>query len=134
MINYKGYKDLECYKEARSLRIFISELVKKFPASEKFLLTPQIIDCSRSVTRNIAEGYGRYTYTDTRNFFIISRGSVTETMEQLTTAFDEKYISEEELKLGEQKCELVFKLINGYIAYLDRSKKESKQNSKPPNS
>jgi len=52
-------------------------------------------------------------------------------MEQLTTAFDEKYISEEELKLGEQKCELVFKLINGYIVYLDRSKKESKQNPRP---
>ena len=134
MINYKGYKDLECYKEARNLRIYISDLVKKFPASEKFLLTPQIIDCSRSITRNIADGYGRYTYTDTRNFFIISRGSVTETMEQLTTAFDEKYISEEELNIGEQKCELVFKLINGYIAYLDRSKKESKQNPKNPNS
>ncbi len=123
-MNYKGYKDLECYIKARELRIFISELVKKFPSQERFLLTAQIIDCSRSVSRNIAEGYGRYTFTDTRNFFIISRGSVTETMEQLTTAFDEKYITEEELKMGEDKCEHVFKLINGYIAYLDKSKKQ----------
>jgi four helix bundle protein len=122
-MNYKGYKDLECYKEARSLRIFISDLVKKFPSHEKFLLVAQIIDCSRSITRNIAEGYGRFTYNDTRNFFIIARGSSTETMEQLTTAFDEKYISEEELRTGEQQCELVFKLLNGYIAYLDRTKK-----------
>lgn len=53
----------------------------------------------------------------------MARGSVTETMEHLTTAYDEQYISEEELKLGEEKCELVFKLINGYIAYLDKSKK-----------
>ena len=88
-MNYKGYKDLECYIKARELRIFISGLAKKFPAQEKFLLTAQIIDCSRSVSRNIAEGYGRYTFSDTRNFFIISRGSVTETMEQLATAFDE---------------------------------------------
>lgn len=122
-MNYKGYKDLECYKEARLLRIFISELARKFPSHEKFLLAAQIIDCSRSITRNIAEGYGRFTYTDTRNFFIIARGSSTETMEQLTTAFDEKYISEEELRTGEEKCELVFKLLNGYIAYLDRTKK-----------
>jgi hypothetical protein len=50
MINYRGYKDLECYKEARKLRTYISELVKKFPAKEKFLLISQIIDCSRSVT------------------------------------------------------------------------------------
>ena len=130
-MNYKGYKDLECYKHARILRIFISDLVKKFPVSEKFLLTAQIIDCSRSITRNIAEGYGRYTFTDTRIFFIIARGSATETMEQLTTAIDEKYIMETELKSGEEKCELVFKLINGYIAYLDKSKMQTKFPSKP---
>ncbi|MCX6324223.1 MAG: four helix bundle protein [Sphingobacteriales bacterium] len=119
---YKGYKDLECYKQARLLRIFISEVSKLFPSHEKFLLISQIIDCSRSITRNIAEGYGRFTYADTKNFFIIARGSVTETMEQLTTAFDEKYISEKILNEGEEKCELVFKLINGYIHYLEKSK------------
>jgi hypothetical protein len=43
-------------------------------------------------------------------------------MEQLTTAFDEKYISETILNEGEEKCELVFKLINGYIHYLEKSK------------
>ena len=131
-MNYKGYKELECYIQARLLRTYISELAKKFPQHEKFLLIAQIIDSSRSVTRNIAEGYGRYTYTDTRNFFIISRGSVTETMEHLTTASDEKYITEEELKMGEEKCELVFKLINGYISYLDKSK--TKNPSTHPNS
>jgi len=131
-MGYKGYKELECYIQARLLRIFIAELAKKFPAYEKFLLTAQIIDSSRSITRNIAEGYGRYTYTDTRNFFVISRGSVTETMEHLTTAYDEKYITEEELKTGEEKSELVFKLINGYISYLDKSKTKSVPN--PPNS
>ena len=132
-MHYKGYKELECYVQARLLRIFVSHLVKKFPAHEKFLLTPQIIDSSRSVTRNIAEGYGRYTFTDTRSFFIISRGSVTETMDHLTTAYDEKYITDEELKTGEEKCELVFKLINGYIAYLDKSKSLTKQSPARPN-
>lgn len=120
-MNYKGYKDLECYKQAGQLRIYISELVKKFPAHEKFLLTSQVIDSSRSVTRNMAEGYGRYTFKDTRNFFIIARGSVTETMEHLTTAFDEKYIMEDELKAGEAKCEHVFRLTNGYIKYFENS-------------
>jgi four helix bundle protein len=81
----------------------------------------------------MAEGYGRYTFTDTRNFFIIARGSITETMEHLTTAFDEKYISKEELKSGEEKCELVFKLTNGYIGYLDKSKAGAKPNSQLQN-
>jgi four helix bundle protein len=125
-MNYKGFKELECYIQAKLLRVYISALAKKFPSHEKFLLTAQVIDSSRSVTRNIAEGYGRFTYTDTRNFFIIARGSVTETMDHLSVAFDENYISEVELKEGEEKCELVFKLINGYIAYLDKSKKQQK--------
>jgi four helix bundle protein len=126
MNQYKGYKELDCYQKARELRMFISELAKKFPLEEKFQLTGQIKRSSRSVTANIAEGYGRFTYTDTRNFFIISRGSVTETMEHLSTAFDETYITHEELVTGEEKCETVFKLINGYIAYLDRSKDKNK--------
>lgn len=130
-MHYKGYKELECYIQARLLRIFISELVKKFPVHEKFPLIAQVVDSSRSATRNMAEGYGRYTYTDTRNFFIIARGSVTETMEHLATAFDEKYITGEELSTGEDKCELVFKLINGYIAYLDNAKKQGNVKPKP---
>lgn len=123
-MNYKGYKELECYIQAKLLRQFVSALVKKFPGQEKFLLISQIIDSSRSITSNIAEGYGRYTYADTRNLFIIARDSLTETMEHLTTAYDEKYITTEELTIGETKCETVFKLLNGYISYLDRSKKQ----------
>lgn len=120
-MNYQGYKDLECYKHARELRMYISTLVKGFPKHEMYLLTSQIIDASRSITANIAEGYGRFTYLDTRKFFIISRGSATETMEHLTTSFDEKYISEGELQTSHEKCDLVLKLLNGYINYLDRS-------------
>jgi len=139
-MNYRGYKELKCYTEARFLRMYISSLVQKFPAFEKYLLAGQIIDSSRSITRNMAEGYGRYTYSDTRNFFIIARGSVTETMEHLTTAFDEKYITQDELRLGEQKCELVFKLTNGYISYLENlalgtgSKRKPNSQSPIPNS
>src|SRR5579885_2240066 len=115
-MNYKGYKDLECYIQAGLLRQFVSAPVKEFPDQEKFLLTSQIIDSSRSITSNIAGGYRRYTCTDTRNFFIIARGSVTETMEHLTTAYDEKYITTEELTTGEKKIETFFKFINGYIS------------------
>lgn len=120
-MHYKGFKELECYIQARLLRMMVSDFVRKFPGHEKFLLSAQIIDSSRSVTRNIAEGYGRFTYRDTRNFFIISRGSVSETMEHLATAHDEKYITDQELREGEEKCELIFKLINGYLAYLNKA-------------
>ena len=126
MINYKGFTELDCYKNGRILRKSISELAGKLPKDEKYELVSQIKRSSRSITANIAEGYGRYTYSDTRHFFIISRGSVTETMEHLTTAFDENYITNDELIVELEKCEVIFKLINGFIAYLDRSKKIQK--------
>ena len=126
MINYKGFTELDCYKNGRILRKSISELAGKLPKDEKYELISQIKRSSRSITANIAEGYGRYTYSDTRHFFIISRGSVTETMEHLTTAFDENYITNDELIVELEKCEVIFKLINGFIAYLDRSKKIQK--------
>ncbi len=109
MNNYRGYTELECYKKGRELRKSISYLMKKFPIGERYELTSQIKRSSRSVTANIAEGYGRYTYTDTRHFFIIARGSLTETMEHLTNAYDENYIVRDELKEELLKCETVFK-------------------------
>ncbi|MES2703484.1 MAG: four helix bundle protein [Bacteroidota bacterium] len=119
---YRGFKELNCWKEGRALRKQISKLTKTFPASEKFQLTSQMIRASRSITNNIAEGYGRYTYTDTRHFFIQARGSASELIDHITIALDEEYISEETTAVFEKHCETVFKLINGYIAYLDKSK------------
>jgi len=82
----------------------------------------------------MAEGYGRYTYADTGNFSVMSGGSVTETMEDLATAFDESFITMDELNEGEQKCELVFKLTNGYISYLDRTHSSKDNSIRTPNS
>jgi len=48
----------------------------------------------------------------------------------LATAFDEKYITEEDLKNGNDMCES-FKLINGYIAWLDKSKIKGKTVTNP---
>ena len=72
----------------------------------------------------MAEGYGRFTYTDTRHFFIQARGSVAETIDHLVIALDENYISKEDFSILELMCESVFKLINGYINYLDKQKRK----------
>ena len=63
----------------------------------------------------------------------MARGSVTETMDHLITAYDEKYLNEEELNVEQEKCEMVFKLINGFISYLDKSKKGKSTTLQIPN-
>ena len=126
--SYRGFKDLNCWREGRELRKMISDLCKSLPDNEKFLLTSQMIRASRSITANIAEGYGRFTYTDTRHFFIQARGSVTEVLDHVILAQDEGYVSVEMAARLEEKAEIVFKLINGYIAYLERSQKLKTKN------
>ena len=49
---------------------------------------------SRSTTRNIAEGYGRYNYKDNRGFVIISRGSLFEVHDDLITLREDKIIND----------------------------------------
>lgn len=122
-MGYHGFRDLECYKEARKLRIWISKLVANYPVQERYMLVKQMVKSSHSVTANIAEGYGRFNYADTRNFFVMARGSLTETLEHLITSRDENYISEEVLNDGQQICEHAIRLTNGYISYLDKQKK-----------
>lgn len=123
-MNYSSFKDLEVYKECRKFRKEISMLVKNyFPKKEQYLLSAQILDASRSVTANIAEGHGRFYYQDNIKFCRNSRGSLEETLEHLIVAYDEKYINVEILKKEQRQYESCLKLINGYIRYLRNSKR-----------
>lgn len=56
---YQTFEELEVWKQCRNLRIEITTLVKDFPKEEKFRFSDQMIRSSRSVTANIAEGFGK---------------------------------------------------------------------------
>jgi four helix bundle protein len=66
----KTFSDLEVYRLSYQLSIDVFNLSKQFPESEKYSLTSQIIRSTRSVSANIAEGFGRRTHTkqNLRNF------------------------------------------------------------------
>lgn len=76
MNNFKSFEELGCWKEARNLRLFVSkQIISNLPNHEKFCLSSQLRRASRSVTHNIAEGYGRYHFKENAQFCRISRGS-----------------------------------------------------------
>lgn len=120
-----SFTELETWKYARKIRILISDLAKKFPVEEKFRLTDQIIRSSRSIGNNLAEGHGRFHYQDNIRFCIMARGSLTETLDHLIVALDERIITEEILQSFQLEYESCLKLINGYIQYLKNKKGES---------
>ncbi|MFI5138757.1 MAG: four helix bundle protein [Sphingobacteriales bacterium] len=117
-----SFTDLEVWKQSRKIRIWISEASKKFPVEEKYRLTDQIVRSSRSIGNNIAEGHGRFHYQDNIRFCIIARGSLSETLDHLMIALDEKIISEEALLSFQTEYESCLRLLNGYIQYLKNKK------------
>lgn len=119
------FESLECWKAGVEIRKEISKLVKTFPNDEKFRLVDQMIRCSRSVTNNIAEGYGRFHYLDNAKFCRNSRGSLMELLDHLLIAQESEYITIEELEEYRQKINKNNALINGYIRYLLKAKTES---------
>jgi len=115
---------LEVYISAKTFRKEVIALTNTFPKEEKFLLAAQIKDSARSITANIAEGYGRFHYQEAIQFCRISRGSLLETYDHLSSALDEEYISESIFMEMKTKQEQLLKILNGYIAYLKRRKQE----------
>lgn len=122
----KTFEELEAWKLAKELRMAVSNLSKELPNDEKYRLADQMIRASRSVTANIAEGYGRFHHQENIQFCRQSRGSIMELVDHLSVALEEKYITEKqftELRDNAMHCN---KVLNGYIAYLKRAKEDSK--------
>jgi len=109
------FKDLEVWKAARELRTAIYGLARLLPDFEKYGLACQLRRAATSVTANIAEGYGRYSYQENAQFCRQARGSLYELRDHLTTCVDEHYLSEDESVELERLAHRVIQLINGYI-------------------
>ena len=70
------FEDLDVWKYSVEIRQKISRLVKSFPTEEKFRLADQMIRASRSVTANVAEGFGRFHFQESIQFCRQARGSL----------------------------------------------------------
>jgi four helix bundle protein len=115
---FRTFEDLEVYQGAREFRKKMYSVTQQLPDFEKYDLGSQIRRASVSLTNNMAEGHGRYHYPDQTRFFLHSRGSLEELMDDLNICLDEDYLSSEDVaKLKEQALD-VLNLINGYVRYL----------------
>lgn len=114
---------MEVWVRAKDFAIAIyKEAVPHLPASEKYNLADQLKRSASSIPANIAEGHGRYYYQDNVRFCYIARGSLTETYSHITLACELGYVPVEKHKEITKLVEELLRIVNGYIAYLKRSK------------
>lgn len=117
----RSFEDLDCWKAGRDMRLFVAKVILPvLPKEERYRLGDQLLRAARSITANIAEGYGRFHFLDAEKFLSIARGSVWEVLDYLITAQDEGLITSGMLAEGRGKIETCVKLTNGYLNYLKR--------------
>ena len=68
-------ENLEVYQKAVDFADEIAAMTEGFPRGYGFLVD-QLNRAALSIAANLAEGNGRFTKPDRRNFFMIARGSV----------------------------------------------------------
>ena len=123
-MGYRSFEDLEVYKAAREFRRKIYKLIKGLPPEEKYNLADQMRRASLSLTNNIAEGHGRYHFQENIQFCRVSRGSLMELIDDLNTCIDEQYFPLDYLEKLKEEGYNVNKMLNGYIAYLEKRKNQ----------
>jgi len=125
---FQTFEDLEVYKAAREFRKAMYALNRRLPDFEKYELGSQIRRASASLTNNIAEGHGRFHYPDQIRFFLHSRGSLEELVDDLNICLDEQYLSSDKVAKLKEQARGVLILINSYLRYL-RSRSSSVRES-----
>jgi len=82
----QSFRDLQVWQRAMQLAVAVYRLTSDFPREEQFGLTAQIRRSAVSIPSNIAEGQGRMSAGEFRQFLGIARGSNCEVQTQLEIA------------------------------------------------
>lgn len=80
-------EDLKVWNKAMEIAVETYKLSADFPTEEKYGLTSQIRKSAVSVPSNIAEGAGRNTSGEFKNFLGIANGSSYELFTQLILSY-----------------------------------------------
>jgi four helix bundle protein len=90
----KSFFDLNVYQLSHQVAMEIFWLTTSFPADEKYSLTDQIRRSSRSISANIAEGWGKRIFENVfKRHLMDAMGSLQETKSWLHFAVSCLYIN-----------------------------------------
>ncbi|WP_018674515.1 four helix bundle protein [Riemerella columbina] len=90
-----NFRELEVWKKSMELITIYYQYSNEFPKEEMFGLTSQSRRSVISIASNIAEGSGRNTNKQFKQFLSIALASSFEFETQLTIAFNLNYLEEE---------------------------------------
>ena len=114
----QDYHELIVWQRAIELTVCIYKLTRSFPKEELYGFTSQMRRASVSVASNIAEGRGRLTPGEFRQFLGLAQGSTYELQTQLLVARKLGLGSDEVLDEAASLSDEVSKMLGSFIQTL----------------
>jgi len=112
-------KDLEVWQTAMALCKAIYVTTAALPAAERFGLTAQMRRAAVSIPSNLAEGYGRGTGRDYRQFVYVARGSACELETQVILAEALGFLAAEQAEELLRQAGMVLRMLSGLARSLE---------------
>jgi four helix bundle protein len=111
----QAFRDLQVWQRAIQLTVVIYRLTQGFPREEIYGLSSQIRRAAVSIPSNIAEGQGRLSVGDFKQFLGIARGSNHELQTQLEIAralrFGDAALIDEAESLSQEVGKMLYALL-----------------------
>ena len=128
-LNFMDYtlEKLEVYQLSEAFSDIIWDIVMAWDNFRKDTIGKQIVRSADSISANIAEGYGRYYYKESKQFFFYSRGSLQETKSWLSKCQRRKIIEKAKADELINEAEKILAKLNGYIKFIAASPKHNKK-------
>jgi four helix bundle protein len=114
-----AFEKLHVYQKAVAFADAICTLTKELPRGY-FFLADQLNRAALSIAANIAEGNGRFTKPDRKNFFGIARGSVQECVPLLELASRQTLLEPPRHQQLKADLEEIARMLSGLINGLDK--------------
>jgi four helix bundle protein len=111
----RTHKDLDVWKIAIDFVTTIYETTSLFPKEEIYGLTSQIRRSAVSIPSNIAEGAGRKSKTEFKQFLYIALASAAELETQIIIAKNLKYLQEDKYENMLKELNTIAKMLQGLI-------------------
>jgi len=112
------FEKLIVYQKAVDFADSVCSTTDNFPKGYGFLVN-QINRAALSISANIAEGNGRFTVRDRKNFFGIARGSVQECVPLLELARRRRLLDEARHLEMKDRLEEISRMLSGLIKGLE---------------
>ena len=111
------FEKLNVYRKAKVFNDLIKVEVLSNPNLDK-IYRDQIKRASISVARNIAEGAGRFSKADKRNFYVVARGSLAECVAILDLLQSDEIVSAEKYNsfyiIAEEISKMLYAMIREF--------------------